>query len=454
MATSTIGTSAAAIKCCPELQEKPVCDTLSFRYRLPFQAKAGKDTQRVPVEVVLHFELTRCTGPLTIGDPIYSTTLLPGEQVRLFTSDRHTHWSYDSESQLSYRHETTSEESYYTHAMAEAISDITASDEVQADSSFESSWAKGGGGASLNLGIVKIGGGGGGGSYDSKSTYDFSRNISQHAHAASSYAAAGVRAASSTAIGEVEQRTHAEGESEAHYESSSRSFRNPNRCHAVTYLFHKINKTQTVSFRLKAIERRVDDPKVPTGAYQKVVPDTTGRIMVKPQYITAANKDRLQIEHVAYTSAAEHQQAAKSGLGLSSNKSFAYAAATATPVTADLSEPTYSIVTRDAAIKAVDNELMEAGLIDRKTGLVSEKIIAELSWERTEILPTPGIIVKGCLDECDTCEASLKKEIELDLERRQLENELLKRKIELLDQAQEYRCCPVELIEDEDADNG
>ncbi len=143
MATSTIGTSAATIKCCPELQEKPVCDTLSFRYRLPFQAKAGKDTQRVPVEVVLHFELTRCTGPLTIGDPIYSTTLLPGEQVRLFTSDRHTHWSYDSESQLSYRHETTSEESYYTHAMAEAISDITASDEVQADSSFESSWAKG-----------------------------------------------------------------------------------------------------------------------------------------------------------------------------------------------------------------------------------------------------------------------------------------------------------------------
>jgi hypothetical protein len=32
--------------------------------------------------------------------------------------------------------------------------------------------------------------------------------------------------------------------------------------------------------------------------------------------------------------------------------------------------------------------------------------------------------------------------IELDLERKALENELLKRRIELLDQAQEYRCCP------------
>jgi len=118
MTTSAIETSAVSLKCCPELQEKPVCDTLTFRYKLPFQPKVGKDGQRVPVEVVLHYELKRCTGPLTIGDPIYSTTLLPGEQVRLFTSDRHTRWSYDSESQLSYRHETTSEEAFYTHAMA------------------------------------------------------------------------------------------------------------------------------------------------------------------------------------------------------------------------------------------------------------------------------------------------------------------------------------------------
>src|SRR5256885_10310338 len=31
---------------------------------------------------------------------------------------------------------------------------------------------------------------------------------------------------------------------------------------------------------------------------------------------------------------------------------------------------------------------------------------------------------------------------QLDLERKRLENELLKRKIELLDRSQEYRCCP------------
>jgi hypothetical protein len=52
------------------------------------------------------------------------------------------------------------------------------------------------------------------------------------------------------------------------------------------------------------------------------------------------------------------------------------------------------------------------------------------------------MLVRGCLDECDICEPAVMREIELDLERKALENKLLKRRIELLDQAQEYRCCP------------
>lgn len=65
-------------------------------------------------------------------------------------------------------------------------------------------------------------------------------------------------------------------------------------------------------------------------------------------------------------------------------------------------------------------------------------------------LPTPGVIVKGCLDDCETCEPSLEKEIELEIERRKLENDRLKRAIELMDQDQEHRCCPEPVKEDED----
>ena len=76
-------------------------------------------------------------------------------------------------------------------------------------------------------------------------------------------------------------------------------------------------------------------------------------------------------------------------------------------------------------------------------GKPSGQLVAELSWERQEILPTPGILIRGCLDDCDTCEPALKEEIKLSVERQKLENERLKRQIELLEKSQEYRCCPV-----------
>ncbi len=430
------------LECCPELRQQPVCDTLNFRYRLPFRPQVGGNKESVQVEVVLHFQIERCSGPLVIGDPIYSTTLLPGEQVRIFSSDRHTRWSYDSESKLSYRHETTSEESFYTWGMAKAMSDLTINESGSSSSTYEESWAEGGGGASINLfGIFSIGGGGGGGSYDAESTHEFSRSLSRHAESASMYVAAGVRAKSATAVGEVERRTHAEGESEAHYESSSRTYRNPNKCSAITYLFRKINKLQIIRFKLVAIERRIEDPASPTGAYQRPSLDTTGRVMVVPQSILATSKNRLEVEQIARTSAAERRQAEMSPLGLAQGAFLYHAAVIARePINPGL---------RKAALAAVDRDLAAAGILNEKTGKPTERIVAELSWEREEVIPTPGVIVKGCLDNCQTCEPALEKEIWLDLERKRLENEMLQRQIELLDKAQEYRCCPVGSEEEE-----
>ena len=93
---------------------------------------------------MLHFRLTRCSGPLSLGDILYSTTLLPGEQVRLFTSDRHSRFSFDSETSLAYRNDTTSEESYYMAGMANAVSNISVNENAAATSSFHSSSVSGG----------------------------------------------------------------------------------------------------------------------------------------------------------------------------------------------------------------------------------------------------------------------------------------------------------------------
>ena len=104
-----------------------------------------------------------------------------------------------------------------------------------------------------------------GSSYDASSASKLARNLTQHADSSSRHVEVGTRAASHTSVGEVQTRAHSEGESEDQYESSSRVFSNPNRCHALTFLFYKLNKCQTVRWELVGIERRVLDPAAPTG---------------------------------------------------------------------------------------------------------------------------------------------------------------------------------------------
>jgi hypothetical protein len=251
-----------------------------------------------------------------------------------------------------------------------------------------------------------------------------------------------VRAKSSTSIGEVETRTHAEGESEAQYESASRVFRNPNRCHAVTYLFRKINKIQRVSFRLVAIERYVSDPAAPVTCAQRPPLDLSGRVMVIPKSIPANSPQRLEVEEMARTSAISRASSiGKVAAGLFSRvSSVAGFGSVLQPIAPDI---------RQATLAVVDKELLEVGMLD-EGGKPSKKIIAELSWEKEEILPTPGLLVKGCLDNCETCEPGLQKQIELELEHKHLLNQKLKREIDLLEHAQEYRCCPGEEDEVED----
>lgn len=53
------------------------------------------------------------------------------------------------------------------------------------------------------------------------------------------------------------------------------------------------------------------------------------------------------------------------------------------------------------------------------------------------------MVVKGCLDECSVCEPALEESIRLDNERKVLENQLPEKQISILEQSQEYRCCPV-----------
>jgi hypothetical protein len=426
-------TSLGAMECCPRLEPCQVCDELDVRYRVPFRrmVKLGDRQQLVTVLVTLHFRFRRCAGPLSLGDLLYTTTLLPGEQVRLFTSDRHSRFTFDSSSQLAYRHHNSSEESVYTAGMAHAVSDLDIVENENKVSSYSESSVSGGGGAGIDLGIVEIGGSVSAGSFDSNSVSKLARSLSSHAESSSRHVEVGVRAASSTSIGEVNRREHAEGQSEDHFESSSRVFANPNKCRAITFLFYRIDKCQDVSFELVSVERNVQDVAAPTivALNPKL---QSGGVFTVPNGVIATQADRLEVERRAQASAT-----AKT-LGTIETPPFTHASiALAQGIAA---EPLAAAL-RKAALEEVDKELMAEGLIG-KDGSVSPETSARFGWKRKIALPTPGIVVRGCLDQCDVCEPELHKAIELDLVKKELENELLKRQIELLDKAQEYRCCP------------
>ena len=116
----------------------------------------------------------------------------------------------------------------------------------------------------VSIGFAGAGGGSIDGHYDDESTKSFLQSLKSHAESAHFRSEIATRTSSSISVGEVSSRTHIESESEDHFESASRVFSNPNRCHAVTFFFYRIHREQTLKVSLVAVERRVKDPAAPT----------------------------------------------------------------------------------------------------------------------------------------------------------------------------------------------
>jgi hypothetical protein len=424
---------AHGIPCCPDLNTDPVCDVLDQRNRLTFptrvRTRAGQPLQ---VEVVIHTRFTRCSGPLGLGDLVYSTTLLPGEKVRLATTDRRSSFSLDSSTNLSYRSEQLSEEQYRMTALRAFMFDQSSTDQGQVRDTSKGAWDFHGD-ASGSLGFFSASADANArGSHSAESTHDWLSEHRAHAESSDHQSVEATRKAHSLSVGEVSTRTHAEGEAQDHFESSSRQFANINQCHAVSYLFYRINKLETVTFTIVSIELRVLDPIAPTRGFFNPV-QARGQISVIPQVIPAISKERLAVEAIGRQSEQENAQSLR--LAQVNNVAFAR-------FPADLADVALTSAERQNALDEVKAELARVGLLDKETGLVSPQAQERFGYTRTTSLPTPGIIVKGCLDDCDVCEPELHRSIELDLERKSLENKLLARQIELLEKSQEYRCCP------------
>ncbi|CAM5596342.1 hypothetical protein [Rhodanobacter lindaniclasticus] len=430
------------IPCCPNLDTRPICDVMDMRRRLLFptsvRTRAG---QPVQVEVVLHTRFKRCSGPMALGDVVYTTTLLPGEKVRLATTDRRSRFSFDSESNLSYRSEQMSEEQYRMSSLRSFMSDQNSQDNGSTRSTDQGSWDFHGD-ASGSIGFMSASADANAkGSHNAESTFEYLQQHAAHARMADNLSVESTRKAHSMSVGEVSTRAHQQGETEDQYEASSREFANPNACHALTFLFYRINKIETMSFELVAIERRVLDPAAPAPLLANPIRNA-GAVAVMPQEVPATNAKRLDIESRGLQSEALYAQARAEPSLLQARFNLA---ALAVPINVQTPLPDDA---RRAALAEVDKQLAERRLLDPRTDDFSAEARAKFQYTRDTSLPTAGVIVKGCFDECNICEPELQKKNQLELTRLDLQNQLLQRQIELLDKAQEYRCCPV--AEDDD----
>jgi len=482
-----IDVKPAGPDCCLELPADTACDVLDFKYRLTHDAVVREADRAitVPVEVVITARLERCPGPMVLGDLVYTTTLLPGEKVRLFSTDRKSQFVYDSSSKVSYRNQYASEERTFLASMSHDLSNFHMTD---ATSSSSSGGGGGGGGIFDAIGAVLTGGLSLiAGKHNGGTTSDFVHELTEHAEASSHRAESATRAVSSVSIGEVQTRNHSQGESEDHFESSSREFSNPNRCHAITFSFYQVNKTQTIKFTLLSVNRRVADP-IGRVSIDKV-PRAIKGISTVPGLVMATDPDRLEKESNDRRSDTQAATSEKMKEQVSSGKmssdqaerlkdeigrqkmggplgerpinaddvsdiaafakvvgfsggsfgSFGPKLPAATP---DVPDTPWPGPVRQQALDQVAEDLIKAGILDPNTLAVAPGMQKDLSWEKRSSLPTGGVIVKGCLDECSVCEPELGKLYELEVARRTLENALLQKQIDLLEKSHEYRCCP------------
>jgi hypothetical protein len=434
------------IPCCPDLETAPICDVIDFRRHLVFPTSLRTEAGAlVQVDVVIHTRFTRCPGPLALGEIVKSLTLLPGETVRLATTDRQSRFSFDSETKLSYHSEQISEEQYRMRALRSFMSDENSTDQGGDNYSEQDKWDFHGD-ASGSIGFLSAGASTNAkGSHNASSTHDYLREHRAHAEMADNQSVEATRKAHSISIGEVSTRAHSQGESEDHFESASREFSNPNACHALTFQFYRINKTETIKFELVSIERRVLDPvaplPVPANPFRPV-----GEVAAIPQEQPATSTKRQETLTAAINSDALRRAVVTAPSTPGAQVGAGLQGAAGQPAVATATVPVGTQVPladdlRAKALQEVDKQLVALNLIDKVGGDVAKPVQDEINYERTTSLPTSGVIVKSCVDDCNICEDEAQRRLTLELDRMELENKLLQRQIDLLDKSQEYRCC-------------
>src|SRR5688572_8742435 len=235
------------------LVAKPATDVIQRDFRHLMWTNADGVELKAPVEVLVRTHLERTAGEYVLGDLVYTLSLMPGEQVQMFTTDRRTQFSIDTETNIGFHTAATFEDQMYLSSMDSFFGQLNASQWAHAESgtsgSFNSHAEASGAFESFFSGPEADMSG----SFNVNSFADFVGGMSAQASAAHHMSATVTNTASAVSVGAIGIRNTIEGKLDTHVEMNYRHFRNPSRTRAVTFYFFQIRRMHKVRFYVDSI---------------------------------------------------------------------------------------------------------------------------------------------------------------------------------------------------------
>ncbi len=259
--------------CDPAWITKPACitftETKTSVVGLDGKAAAG-DAARGFVIVNVTYTHTFCLVGKQHGGLAYTLTLLPGEKMTLYHSDRYRRTTTDTE-----RYSVQTTFSQFLSALYQQQNSNDSSLLLQVlNNQTQSSSASGGGG--INLGIVSFGGGGGSSSSSSSgSAVDFSAQASS-----SQFLSLAQQASQYTDL--QRSTTVSNYEDTETVSTTQRTLVNNNVCYAVTYFVRKVLDVYVMTTKVTAVTFQVR-----VGNYLSPVLTPAQIKQVESQYISA-----------------------------------------------------------------------------------------------------------------------------------------------------------------------
>lgn len=232
---------------------KPAKDAIQRDYRHLLWTNAEGVELKAPVEVLVRTHLERSAGEYVLGDLVYTLTLLPGEHVQIFSTDRRTRFSVDSTTNIGFHTAATFEDHMYISSMDSFFGQLNASQWAHAESGTSGSFKAHGETSNAFESFFSGPEADMNGSFNVNSFADFVGGMSAQASAAHHMSATATNTASAVTVGAVGARSNIEGKVDTHVEMNYRSFRNPSRTRAVTFYFFQIRRMHRVRFWVDSI---------------------------------------------------------------------------------------------------------------------------------------------------------------------------------------------------------